>query len=169
MKKLQPTFLRQLGEYSVRQCTRNDLQQVISINWVTLPEHYSDFFFEELIRDSSETFFVAEKNGQVVGYIMCRVEYGFSNVKRFSLGRKGHIVSVAVLEAHRGHGLGMALVEEALKGMKSRGCSEAYLEVRVSNQNAIKLYEGLSFTISSRLDSYYRDGEAAYMMTYTFT
>jgi len=169
MKGLQPTYVRQIGEYTVRQCVQRDLSQVTTINWATLPEHYSDFFFEELLRESPETFLVAEKDGLVVGYIMCRVEYGFSNIKKFSLARKGHIVSVAVLGEHRDRGLGRALVEEALKGMKIRGCGEAYLEVRVSNQTAIHLYEDLGFRIASRLEGYYRDGEVAYMMTFYLT
>ena len=102
------------------------------INFKTLPEHYSNYFFEELLQESPETFVVAERegDGKVVGYIMCRVEYGFSNLKKFGLSRKGHVVSVAVFEEDRGKGLGRVLVEEALKGMKSKGCSEAYLEVK---------------------------------------
>lgn len=164
---MQPLLLRRVGEYIVRQCIKEDLPHVISINWASLPEHYSDSFFEDLLKESPETFIVAEKNGKLVGYIMCRIEYGFSNIKKFSLTRKGHIVSLAVLEGHRRKGLGRALVEEALKGMKGRGCAEAYLEVRISNQPAIRLYESLGFKVTSRMEWYYRDGEAAYMMVYS--
>ena len=96
---------------------------------------------------------------------MCRIEYGFSHLKRYGLARKGHIVSVAVLEAHRGNGVGRALVEESLRGMKDRGCSEAYLEVRVSNDSAIGLYRHLGFQSVTTHHGYYRDGEDAYLMS----
>ena len=144
----------------------NDLKKVISINVNTLPEYYSEFFFDDLLRESPETFLVGERenDGEIIGYIMCRTEYGFSNLKRFGLARKGHIVSVAVLEGDRGRGLGTALVEEALKGMVGKDCSEAYLEVRISNTQAIRLYEKIGFDRSSPIEGYYRDGEAAVMM-----
>jgi ribosomal-protein-alanine N-acetyltransferase len=143
-----------------------DLSSVISINWAALPEHYSDSFFEERLRESPETFLVAEdEKGGVIGYIMCRIEYGFSHLKRYGLARKGHIVSVAVLEAHRGNGVGKALVEESMRGMKDRGCSEAYLEVRVSNDSAIALYRNLAFQTATTHHGYYRDGEDAYLMS----
>jgi ribosomal-protein-alanine N-acetyltransferase len=69
-----------------------------------------------------------------------------------------------VLEEHRRKGLGQGLVEEALQALKNRNCSEIYLEVRVSNSEAIKLYEKLGLKVVSRLRWYYRDGEDAYMM-----
>jgi len=139
---------------------------VISINWSALPEHYSDSFFEERLRESPETFLVAEgENGSVIGYIMCRIEYGFSHLKRYGLARKGHVVSVAVLESHRGFGVGKALVEESIIGMTDRGCSESYLEVRVSNDSAIGLYKKLAYHIVTTHHGYYRDGEDAYLMS----
>lgn len=138
---------------------------MISINWATLPEHYSDFFFEELLRSSPEAFLVVQHGSQIVGYVMCRIEYGFSSFHRFGFARKGHIVSVSILEQHRRKGLGTYLVQQANEGMKRRGCSEAYLEVRTSNQPAIKLYEELGFKITSRMEAYYRDGDAAYLMS----
>ena len=55
-------------------------------------------------------------------------------------------------------------MEEAIKGLKLRGCKEAYLEVRVSNIPAISLYEKLGFRKESVINGYYRDGEAAYLM-----
>ncbi|MFQ6134567.1 MAG: GNAT family N-acetyltransferase [Nitrososphaerales archaeon] len=157
-------FAERVGDYTVRRCTKEDLKNVISINLISLPEHYSDFFFEDILRSSPESFLVAEKDGSLVGYIMCRVEYGFSNYKRFSLTRKGHIVSLAILEPHRKRGLGEALVRRAVDGLKLKGCSEVYLEVRVSNTDAVRLYRRLAFDVLSTMEGYYRDNEAACLM-----
>lgn len=161
---MHPLFLKKVGEYSIKPCTLDNLKDVININLTTLPEHYSDLFFENLLNGSPETFLVAEKNELLVGYIMCRIEYGFSNLKRFAVGRKGHIVSLAILEDHRRKKLGNALVEEALKGMAKQSCRESFLEVRVSNQAAVLMYQNLGFQITSRLEFYYKEGEAAFLM-----
>lgn len=162
--RLQNSYAKRIGQYVVRSAELKDIPKVVSINLDTLPEHYSDSFFEELLAESPETFLVAELQGEVLGYIMCRTEYGFSNLKKFGFARKGHIVSVAVLDVHRGRGLGKALVMEAFNGMVRRGCTEAYLEVRVSNTGAIRLYQNLNFKSTTRISGYYRDGEEAYLM-----
>jgi ribosomal-protein-alanine N-acetyltransferase len=78
--------------------------------------------------------------------------------------KKGHVVSVAVLDEHRNKGVGKALMLEGINGVLYRKSDEIYLEVRVSNTGAIKMYEKLNFEIKSRLRSYYRDGEDAYLM-----
>ena len=161
---MQNTYYKRVGEYIVRPAKREDLPRVVAINLMTLPEHYSDSFFEELLTESPETFFITELAGNIVGYIMCRIEYGFSTLKKFGFARKGHIVSVAVLDEHRGKGLGKSLVLEAVNGMMQRGCGEAYLEVRISNVSAIALYQKLNFKIASKISGYYRDGEVAYLM-----
>ena len=160
---MQEQVLRRVGDYTIERCSRRDLEEVIEINKGALPEHYPAFFFEELLDRFPESFLVARKD-RVVGYVMCRIEYGLSFVRKLSLTRKGHIVSIAVKEGHRRKGLGRALMEEAIKGLKARGCREAYLEVRVSNEPAISLYEKLGFRKESVIDGYYRDGEAAYLM-----
>ncbi|MDG6997233.1 MAG: ribosomal protein S18-alanine N-acetyltransferase [Nitrososphaerota archaeon] len=166
---LQNVYSRKVGKYGIRRCLPEDLPTVISINWAALPEHYSDSFFEERLRESPETFLVTEdETFTIIGYIMCRIEYGFSHMKRYGLARKGHVVSVAVLEGHRGLGLGRALMEEAMKGMRERGCSEAYLEVRVSNDAAVGLYKNLGFQVVTTHHGYYRDGENAYLMSMQF-
>ncbi len=162
--ELQKVSLRKVGDYIIRKCIKEDLPHAISINLISLPEHYSDLFFEEILNELPEAFIVAEKDGKIVGYIMCRIEYGLSALHKFGLARKGHIVSIAVLEQHRRKGLGQGLVEEALQALKNKNCSEVFLEVRISNMDAIKLYEKLGFKVVSRLKWYYRDGEEAYMM-----
>ena len=162
---MQQLFVRKIGYIIVRFVNIYDITDIIALNLETLPEHYSNSFFIELLMDSPETFLVAEHNKTIVGYIMCRIEYGFSTLKKIKLSRKGHIVSFAVKEEYRNRTIGKTLVEQALIGMKSKKCSEAYLEVRLNNLAAIKLYQSIDFTITATLENYYRDGQNALLMS----
>ncbi|MBT5201252.1 MAG: GNAT family N-acetyltransferase [Thaumarchaeota archaeon] len=157
-------ILRQLGDCNIRRAEPSDLISIMEINLKTLPEHYSDYFYESLLAELPEAFIVAEVGGKHVGYIMCKTEYGFSNFKKLGFIKKGHVVSIAVIDEFRKKGIGNALVEESVNGVKLRNCDEFYLEVRCSNNDAVRLYEKLGFVIKQQLNAYYRDGEAAYLM-----
>jgi len=158
------SILRNVGDYVIRNCEEKELPFVININMITLPEHYSDYFFNSLLAELPEAFIVAEIKNQIVGYIMCKIEFGFSNFRKLGFVKKGHVVSIAVLEAHRGKGIGKALMLEGINGVISRKSDEIYLEVRVSNDSAVQMYNKLGFIIKSRLKTYYRDGEDAFLM-----
>tara|TARA_Y100000815_G_C13225660_1_gene456068 strand:+ start:220 stop:738 length:519 start_codon:yes stop_codon:yes gene_type:complete len=162
---LQQAFVSKIGDIIVRLANIYDVDDIISLNLETLPEHYSNSFFIELLIDSPETFLVAEHDKTIIGYIMCRIEYGFSSLKKIKLSRKGHIVSFAVKKEYRNQTVGKTLVKQALIGMKSKKCSEAYLEVRVNNLAAINLYQSIDFTITTTLEKYYRDGQNALLMS----
>jgi len=116
--------LRRLEDGLVRRAELGDLIPVMEINLKSLPEHYSDYFYESLLTELPEAFLVAEVSGMHAGYIMCKMKYGFSNFKRLGFVQKGHVVSVAVLSMFRKKGLGKILVEEAMKGALSRKCDE---------------------------------------------
>jgi len=162
-------ILKQMGDCILRRCELGDIIPVMEINLRTLPEHYSDYFYESLLEELPEAFIVAEISGKMVGYIMCKIEHGFSNFKKLGFVKKGHVVSVAVIDEHRRKGYGSVLVDEAVKGVKNIQGSELYLEVRCSNNDAVRLYEKLGFSIIQRLKAYYRDGEDAYVMAIDFT
>ena len=157
-------ILKQLGDCNIRRAGPSDLISVMEINLKTLPEHYSDYFYESLLAELPEAFIIAEIGGKHVGYIMCKTEFGFSNFKKLGFVKKGHVVSIAVVEEHRRKGIGNALVEESVNGVKLRKCDEFYLEVRCSNTDAVRLYEKMGFVIRQQLNAYYRDGEDAYLM-----
>ncbi|MGA2971323.1 MAG: N-acetyltransferase [Candidatus Bathyarchaeia archaeon] len=152
-------------EYTLRRFGPSDLEAVININRVCLPENYAAYFFIDTFNTLPETFIVAESHGQVVGYIMCRLEHGFSDLKKLRFARKGHIISVAVMPDFRNLGIGHSLVEQALSALSVHHSDECYLEVRTNNVEAINLYKKMSFEITRTIPRYYFDGFDAYVMT----
>jgi len=161
---MQKSILGRAGDYTVRFAEASDVPSVINVNATTLPEHYSDYFYYEILNEFPNTFIVAEIGGEVVSYIMCRIEYGLSVIRRFGLARKGHIISIATMEAHRGKGVGTNLMQRAMDEMRKGGCKEVFLEVRVTNEDAVRLYRNLGFQVTGTMQSYYKDGESAYLM-----
>lgn len=156
-ERLQQTF-------KLRKFNINDLKRITYINRTCLPENYSDYFFVDLHRRFPETFIVAEENGEVVGYIMCRIETGLSSFVFRGLIKKGHIVSVAVMPEYRRKGIGEALVVKAMESMRLYKAKQCFLEVRVTNTAAVDLYKKLGFEVSRTVRGYYADGEDAYVM-----
>ena len=142
------------------------LEDVELINFKCLPENYNKSFYFDLYQRFPKTFLVATVGEKVVGYIMCRIELGFSEIKQLSLVKKGHIVSLAVLIEYRRRGIGRILTINALNNMKQYNVSESFLEVRVHNKNAFNLYKKIGFKPIRRIIRYYKDGEDAYVIPF---
>jgi [ribosomal protein S18]-alanine N-acetyltransferase len=151
--------------FNLRKFKPDDLQSVMQINRVCLPENYTDMFFIDLHERFPETFIVAEEKDNLVGYIMCRIEVGLSNMGLGGLIRKGHVVSLAVMPDARRTGVASALLRAAMEGMNYYKAKQIYLEVRVTNGGAVSLYKKLGLEISRTINGYYSDGEDAYVMT----
>jgi ribosomal-protein-alanine N-acetyltransferase len=152
------------NNYSLRLFTPSDLDAVININRACLPENYAPYFFLDTYNTMPETFVVAESQAKVVGYVMCRIEHGFSDLRRLHFAKKGHIISVAVMPDFRRMGVGYSLVQRTLSTLASTQTDECYLEVRVSNTPAIELYKRMRFGIARTIPRYYYDGSDAYVM-----
>lgn len=83
-----------------------------------------------------EGIFVAEKDGQIVGYITTRVDLDAS---------KGRIPNLAVTQAARGLGLGRRLIERALDYFRSCGLAYAMIETMAQNAIGNHLYPDCGF------------------------
>ena len=80
--------------------------------------------------------FVAEEDGQIVGYITtyCDREAGI-----------GMIPNLAVTASHRGKGIGRNLIRHALQHFQSQGMSCAKIETLAQNEIGQRLYPSLGF------------------------
>ncbi len=160
-------FRFNLDNIYFRNCLYGDIAQVIYVNRATLPENYSKYTFLSLLRAYPDLFFVAidEEESRVIAYMMNKIDTGYSlfeNNKRVI--KKGHVFSIGVLKEYRKRGIASALLALGFDAMMKRDAEEIFLEVRISNEPAIKLYEKFNMRIVDKIPYYYADGEAAYIM-----
>lgn len=80
-----------------------------------------------------------------------------------------HLLNVAVDPAWRRQGVGRALVEDVLAYARAHDASKVLLEVRASNDAAIRLYERLGFVRFNVRRRYYADGEDGVEMVLAVT
>lgn len=132
----------------IRKFRPPDLSRVYGVECESFKDPYDVFFLLNLHELYPESFLVAEKNGVVVGYVIAR-----------TIGRKGHIIAIAVEPKYRRQGIGRALMKSATHVLKSHGAQELFLEVRASNKDAIEFYEKLGFRRAQVIPKYYADGE----------
>jgi [ribosomal protein S18]-alanine N-acetyltransferase len=88
---------------------------------------------------------------------------GFAGM--WQLYDEAHITTIGVDVPYRGRGLGEALLLRLLDESVRRGANMTTLEVRISNEGAIRLYEKYAFSVHGVRPRYYSDnGEDAYLM-----
>ena len=110
--------------FTLRRFQPADLEKVIHINQVCLPENYSGYFFMDLYERYPETFIVAEVDSELVGYIMCRIETGLPDFGLLGITKRGHVISIAVLPEHQRRGIGQTLMREAMLRMRTYKAKE---------------------------------------------
>lgn len=137
----------------IRRFEPRDLSRVYEIERKSFRDPYNVLFLFELHELYPDTFLVAEKNGEVAGYIVAR-----------QVNYSGHVLAVAVDPRYRRTGIGRKLVESVIKKLGERGAKYMWLEVRASNSAAIKFYEKLGFEKKKFIEGYYSDGEAAVIL-----
>ena len=154
-KELNPPHQPDPVEVEVRECTLDVIDVVEGLEYrIFKPsEVYSRGFLEWLCRECSKTSYLALVNGRYVGYVInCIDRPG-----------QGHVVSLGVVPEFRRMGIGRALLCRSICALAPM-VDKIVLEVRVSNQAAIRLYESLGFKTHHRIPHYYSDGEDAYFM-----
>ena len=73
--------------------------------------------------------------------------------------RYGGVQNVGVTPAHRGFGVGTALLSAAMAGFQQVGLQKAYLEVTAQNERAVRLYKQFGFR---RTKTLYKAVDLAY-------
>ena len=90
---------------------------------------------------------------KMIGYINYWITFEHAEINK-----------ICILSNESRKGYGSILLKEALKNIDEALCVSTTLEVRVSNNAAIKLYEKFNFKTILTKPHYYDDGEDCYYM-----
>lgn len=130
----------------IRRMHAEDLATVMEIELQCFSMPWSEATFRGLLRRSDADLYVAQVGARVVGYtaFWCVMD-------------QGELGNVSVAPPWRRKGIGQSLVETVIARAADRGVREVYLEVRVSNTGAQKLYYTYGFEEVGRRRNYYMD------------
>lgn len=137
---------------------REDLQKISEIEKQCFSDPWKTAAFEDVCSHSFCSGILLEENGEIVGYACVSV-----------LFQTADLLNIAVQQSFRRRGIGQKLLDGVFALIKERGAQECFLEVRVSNQNAKRLYERNGFLPVNVRKGYYPDGEDALVMRKEFS
>jgi ribosomal-protein-alanine N-acetyltransferase len=125
-----------------------DLDEIVEIEKASMPSPWSKELFEEELKRERARYFVTELENQVVGYM------GY-----WEAPQEAHIINLAIGPRFRQKGLGLQMMEYCLRFAYNKGARLATLEVRESNDPALKLYEKMNFRTVAIRKKYYSDNQ----------
>jgi [ribosomal protein S18]-alanine N-acetyltransferase len=139
----------------IRRLSYSDLPSVISIERRSFPTPWSlAMFVLELSKPSGICLAAVDERGRLAGYLVC---------SRYDT--VWHLMNVAVEPDRRRRGIATTLINRLFDEGGSQ--SPYTLEVRVSNREAIEMYERFGFRSAGVRHGYYHDnGEDAVIMWY---
>jgi [ribosomal protein S18]-alanine N-acetyltransferase len=132
------------GPLLVRPMAEADLARVLDIEREAFSVPWTPATFRGLLGRPDAQLHVAEERGRIVGYAAVWIV-----LDQAELG------DIAVEAGSRGRGIGTRLLQHVFELVRERSVRELYLEVRVSNEGARRLYERHGFRLVGRRPGYY--------------
>ncbi len=132
------------GQWTVARMTAGHIPQIAALEKACFSDPWTeDAFVYEL--DNPLSLWLTALDGETVaGYVGSQ-----------SVFEEADIMNVAVHPAYRRQGIGEALLCELERRLAEDGVETLALEVRVSNQPAISLYEKLGYSQAGLRKNYY--------------
>ncbi|MEJ2619728.1 MAG: ribosomal protein S18-alanine N-acetyltransferase [Candidatus Thiodiazotropha sp.] len=129
----------------IRPMRESDLPQVFALEIDIYPFPWTKGIFRDCLRVGYSCW-VLTLDDRVIGYGVMSVVID-----------EAHILNICVSPEWQRQGLGEKLMRRLLKLAAQHGAETAFLEVRVSNQAALRLYEKIGFVEVGMRKAYYPD------------
>ncbi|MDY5640833.1 MAG: ribosomal protein S18-alanine N-acetyltransferase [Lachnospiraceae bacterium] len=118
----------------IREMSDEDIDKVSIIEEECFSMPWKPDDFRQMIENDNMTYVVLILDGEVIGGAGLRC-----------ILTDGEITNVAITKKHRGKGYAKPMLENLMELGRKLGCEAFTLEVRVSNEPAIRLYKSLGF------------------------
>lgn len=121
-----------------------DIDEVSALENSVFPHPWSRANFVDSLASGYDAWVVRDPLGELAGYFL--LMYAFD---------EAHLLDVAVAGGRQGEGLGRWLLDKASERSRQRGMLSVLLEVRPSNERALRVYERYGFVEIGRRKGYY--------------
>jgi|SRR5208283_1974430 len=143
-----------MNAVTIREMSTEDVPEILEIEKTSYTMPWSETSFLSEIYSRNSITRVAESKGKLVSYLCIK-----------KVADEGHLLNLTVHQDYRRRGIARMIFKNAMDDLYANNCRFMYLEVRVSNNVAIKMYTDLHFKIiGTRKDYYIRPTEDALIM-----
>ena len=126
----------------------HDVARIAQIEQQANPYPWQESAFNSSFADSYFSYKLLDDTGEIQGFYFAQL-----------ILEQLELFNICVAPAMQGKGYGRTLLQHFLQEGRSRGATEAFLEVRSTNQSAIALYEKCGFSKTGIRKNYYVHGD----------
>lgn len=130
----------------IREMSPDDVAEIARIERDSFTAPWTETSFRTELYSKFAITRVAVLDGLVAGYICVR-----------QIADECHLLDLAVRPDYRRRGIASLLLNDVLPDIEAADCRALYLEVRISNSAAKRLYEKFGFTVVGIRKNYYNN------------
>uniref|UniRef100_UPI0040483CA4 ribosomal protein S18-alanine N-acetyltransferase n=1 Tax=Rheinheimera sp. TaxID=1869214 RepID=UPI0040483CA4 len=126
----------------------HDISRLVKIEQHANPYPWQQHAFVSSFADSYFSYKLLDDSDEIQGFYFAQL-----------ILEQLELFNICVASDMQGRGYGKTLLQHFLQEGRSRGATEAFLEVRSTNHNAIALYEKCGFSKTGVRKNYYVQGD----------
>ena len=135
----------------------NDLEQIKENLQTDFDDFWNFEIFKEELANNNSMYLVLRYENEIVS---------FGGIK--IILDEADIMNIVTKKDKRNQGFAKFLLNKLITIAKEQNCKTITLEVNENNLPAIKLYKDFKFKEIGKRKNYYKNGDTAILMTYTF-
>jgi len=139
---------KSVAEFVMNDMRPEDVPEVLSLELASYTTPWSGTLFMNEIYKPLSVAKVVRSGDKIIGYICAD-----------QVLDEGHILNVTVHPEHRRRGMAAHMVAHVVGLLVGRACKNFFLEVRMSNEAALRMYEKSGFSMISVRKRYYTSPE----------
>lgn len=135
----------------------NDLEQIKENLQTDFDDFWNFEIFKEELANNNSMYLVLRYENEIVSFCGIKI-----------ILDEADIMNIVTKKNKRNQGFAKFLLNELITIAEEQNCKTITLEVDENNLPAIKLYKDFKFKEVGKRKNYYKNGNTAILMTYTF-
>ena len=136
----------------IRKAEMREAKKVAELALCLWPEHSAEELeteFGELLKDTSCTIFLAEQDGEAVGFAQCQLRHDY--VEGTESSPVGYLEGIYVAEPYRNQRIASALLSACEDWASGKGCTEFASDCELTNTDSLRFHLAAGFSEANRI------------------